>query len=70
MNVVIFSLTILAMYGIIAYAYKAWKRAEVEDKMEEIEEIEHQHAEILAFKKVHKGDVKKKRKTIKDFTNK
>ena len=46
---------------------KEYKKADIEDKMEEIEDLEELNEEILAFKKVHKGDREKQRKIIKDF---
>ena len=67
MNILIFSLTVLVIYGILSKGHKAWKSADIHEKMEEIEDIEEQNAEILEFKKAHKGDLNKKRKNIKKF---
>ena len=67
MNIVIFSLTALIVYGILQYGYKLWKKAELEDKMSELEEIDTDNENILEYKKTHKGDINKKRKTIKQF---
>jgi hypothetical protein len=67
MNVIIFSLTVLVMYGIISYAYKLWKRADLQEKMGDLEEIDTQNESILQYKKSHKGSYNKKRKTIKNF---
>ncbi len=75
MSVIIFCLTITAMYAIMVIAYKAWKRAdeqekneEILDKMHDIEEVGEQYENVKQFKKTHKGDVKKQRKEIKKFT--
>jgi hypothetical protein len=78
MNIFIFCLTILAMYGILRYAHKAWKRAEyteegqtkIRDRMEEIEDLEQNYENIIDFNKSHKGSIKKKQKTIDKFTTK
>ena len=67
MNVVIFSLTILAIYGIINFSYKLWKRADIKEKKREIDDIYIQEAEIRTFKKAHKGNRKQQRKNIKNF---
>lgn len=67
MNIIIFCLTILACYGIITLSAKAWKKADVSDKMEEIEDIEELNKKIKEFKKTHKGDLNKKREVIEDF---
>ena len=67
MNIIIFSLTVLLFYGILVKGYKAYKNADIEDKMEEIEGLEELNEEILDFKKAHKGDREKQRKIIKDF---
>ena len=67
MGIVIFSLTILICYGIMTKAHKAFKNIEIKEKMEEIENIEEQSAEILKFKKAHKGNLNKKRETIENF---
>ena len=66
--IVLYSLTALLCYGIIVKAYKAFKNADIEEKMEEIENIEEQNGKIIEFKKIHKGNINKKRKKIKDFT--
>lgn len=68
MNLIIFCLTILAWYGIVLMACKAWNRADIISKMDEIEETEKQDKDIKEFKKAHKGDLKKQRKNIKRFT--
>ena len=68
MNIGIFCLTIFATYGIINIAYKAWKRADLKEKMKDIEEIETQYDDIKIFKKKHKGDINKKQQTVKNFT--
>ncbi len=67
MNVLIFSLTILAIYGILSYAYRAWNRADINEKMSEIEELERANEYIKEFKKAHKGNREKQRQVIKDF---
>lgn len=68
MNIIIFSLTILVIYGIMTYAYSAIKNADIKEKMEEIEDIEKQCETIKEFKKTHKGDLKKQKETITTFT--
>ncbi len=81
MNVIIFSLTIIAAYGIILYAYKAYQRADkaenteethdkIHERMEEIKETEENYAEVVQFKKSHKGNIEKKQDTIDKFTTK
>ena len=81
MNIIILCLTILAGYGIILYAYKAYLRADKEEntedaqekiheRMEEIKETEENYAEVVQFKKTHKGNIEKKEKTINEFTTK
>ena len=71
MNIIIIILTILIGYGIILYAYKAFKKLdkeeEIENKMEEIRELETTNAYIKEFKKAHKGNRKQQRKDIKNF---
>lgn len=68
MNVVIFSLTILAVYAIMSKAYQSWKRADLKEKMSDLQEINTQHEEIIQFKKKYKtGQAKKQHKTIKNF---
>jgi len=68
MSIIIFSLTVLLGYVILTKAYKALKKADIEDKMKETKDLEKHEAEILEFKKVHDGDLNEKRKTIKNFT--
>lgn len=67
MNIVIFCLTILACCGIITKAYKAWKRADLKEKMLELEEISNDYDDIIQYKKNYKGKPKVKRKAIKNF---
>lgn len=45
MNIIIFCLTILAVYGILTYTYKAYKREDNKEKMEDIKETEEQDTE-------------------------
>lgn len=68
MNILIFCLTLLVCCGILSYAHKKWKEADVKEKMEEIEGIEHLEAQVFQFKKAHKGDLNKKKNNIKNFT--
>ena len=67
MNIVIFCLTIALIYGIICYSAKLWRKADIKEKMEEIAELEEKYDNVKAFKKIHKGNLKEKRKTIKSF---
>ena len=67
MNILIFSLTILAMYGIIVYSFKLWKNADIKEKMQDIENTEENYKDIIKFKKAHKGNITKKEEVIKDF---
>ena len=68
MNIIIFCLTILVIYGIIAKTIKAYKKLDIKQKMEDIEETEENYENVVKFKKAHKGDLKKKKKIIKTFT--
>ena len=70
MNIIIFSLTILSMYGILRYAYKAYQRADIKETMENIKETEENYNNVVEFIKTHKGSIKQKNKTIDKFTTK
>ena len=67
MNIIIFSLTVLALYGIIRIGYNAFKNADLEEKMEDLDFIDEQHEDILQYKTTYKGNNNKKRKAIKSF---
>ena len=69
MNIFIFCLTILAVYGILRLAYGAWKIADIKDTMEEIEEVEENYKNIGKFNKEHKS-INKKNKTVENFRSK
>ena len=67
------------MYGILRKAYQAFIKADeaekkqkkkeyIEIRMEEIEEIEEDYNDVAKFKKEHKGNLDKKKETIKQFT--
>ena len=76
MNIFIFCLTILAIYGILVMLYKALKNPEytdetqkkIRERMEEIKETEDTYNNVVKFKKTHKGNLKKKQQTIETFT--
>lgn len=67
LQIVLYSLTSLLCYGIMVKAYKAYKNADIEEKMEEIKNIEEQEGVIIEFKKIHKGNINKKRQKIDKF---
>ena len=68
MNILIFCLTILACWGIIRIALKAWNKADINEKMEELTEVEKNYDSIVDFKKTHKGNFVKKQDSINKFT--
>ena len=67
MNVIIFSLTILVIYGIMMYAYKAWNRADIKEKMNEIKETEKIYEDVMEFKKEHGKNIDRKKDTVEQF---
>ena len=68
MNIIIFCLTILVIYGIIAKTIKAYKKLDIKQRMEDIEETEENYENVVKFKKAHKGNIEKKKQTIETFT--
>lgn len=68
MNIIIFSLTILGVYGILRLAYRAWKIACITEEMDNIEEVEKNYEKIVKFNKEHKS-INKKKETVENFRN-
>lgn len=67
MNVIIFSLTILAMYAIIQHAFKAWKKADLEEQMVRIKVTEENYEDIKKFTANHGSNLQHKKRTIDKF---
>jgi hypothetical protein len=67
MNIIIFCLTILGMYGIITYAWKAWNNSDIKDRMSDIENQEMQYQRVKVFKKDHRGLTPKQEKELNEF---
>ena len=70
MNIIILCLTILICWGIIRIALKAFDKADMHERMNEVEEVEKDYAEVKGFKAAHPGTTKNKQKVVDDFINK
>ena len=68
MNIVIFSLQVILLYVIIMKAYSAWKKADIKEKMNKIQEVEENYSNVMKFKKTHKTNLNKEKEVINQFT--
>jgi beta-lactam-binding protein with PASTA domain len=57
---------IAALWFIVRFCIKAWNNADVDAKVNELEETEENFAKVQKAKSKHKG-IKKKKKAVKKF---
>lgn len=67
--VLLVSFYILAVFGIFYVAYRAWKKADIQEKFSRAEEVEENFEAVQKFEGKHK-DLSKKSKTVRSFKNK